>query len=85
MLVPPGRTVIFTQTSSQVDPVLYVTPGAGSTIVDDNSGGGTSAQVAYTNTGTLPVRVVIRPSTPFYDYGETTGIGTYTLTAAWGP
>ena len=54
-------------------------------IVDDNSGGGTTARIVYTNSDSIPRRVVIRPSTPFVDYGEPGNTGTYVFSAEWGP
>ena len=76
--VPAGNTVRITMRSSTMDAELWLqtVPTTG-LITDDNSGGGTDAQLTYTNPGPEEVVLEVIPTTTGSDFGEIEG--TYTL------
>lgn len=75
MVLVPGQTATITESSSDFDAELFLHSSSGSVLVDDNSGGGNTARLSYTNTSAGSEQLSILPST--VAVGAT---GAYTLT-----
>lgn len=75
MILVAGQTVTITENSAAFDAELFLRSTSGTTVFDDNSGGGTDARLSYTNTSKGAELIAIYPSTAVV--GST---GAYTIT-----
>jgi hypothetical protein len=87
IVLAPGQTVTATMASTEFDPLMKLILGSNLTAtavplrLDDNSGGGTTAQISYTNTDRSSSQIFTLELT-----SATAGAtGNYTLTTVYGP